>query len=72
MPRDLLLTEIVSAGDRAVAIAQRYTIEQLTANPDARDALLWNMTVLGEDVSQLSQVQRDRHPDLRWNAPVAL
>jgi uncharacterized protein with HEPN domain len=73
MRRDLLLlTEIVSAGDRAVTIAQRYTVELLTANPDARDALLWNMTVLGEAASQISQALRDRTPDLRWNAPVAL
>jgi len=73
MRRDLLLiSEIVAAGDRALAIAKRYTVEQLTTNPDARDALLWNMTVLGEAASQISQDLRSRHPDLPWNAPVAL
>lgn len=46
MRRDLLLmSEIVTAGDRALAIAKRHTVEHLTTNPDARDALLW-MTFL--------------------------
>lgn len=65
MRRDLLFkSEIVTPGDRALAIAKRYTVEQLATNLDARDALLWNMTVLGEAAGQISQDLRSWHPDL--------
>ena len=49
----LLLDEIISAAQRAIDIAMRHAVEDLDTSPDARDALLWNLTVIGEAVNQL-------------------
>jgi hypothetical protein len=48
----LLLDEIISAAQRATDIATRHGVDDWAASPDARDALLWNLTVIGEAVSQ--------------------
>jgi uncharacterized protein with HEPN domain len=44
----------------------------LEANPDLRDALLWNFTVLGEAVAQVSQDLKDAHPEVGWSDPVRM
>lgn len=49
MRRDLLLLEeIAAASRRATDIANRHTVEELAHSLNARDALLWNLTVVGE------------------------
>lgn len=37
-----------------------------------RDALLWNLTVVGEATGQLSADLRDAHPEVPWSQPVRL
>jgi uncharacterized protein with HEPN domain len=42
MPRDvLLLEEMIEAADRAVALVEGLTVEDVTADRMRRDALLW-------------------------------
>lgn len=73
MQRDLLLLdEIAAASRRATDIASRYTAEELTDSLDARDALLWNLTVVGEATGQLSSALRDGYPEVPWSQPVRL
>lgn len=73
MRRDLLLLEeIASASRRATDIANRHTVEELAHSLDARDALLWNLTVVGEATGQLSADLRDAHPAIPWSQPVRL
>ena len=48
----LLLDEIIAASQRAHDIASRHSVEDLATSLDARDALLWNLTVVGEAVGQ--------------------
>jgi uncharacterized protein with HEPN domain len=49
MPRDaLLLTEIIDAGERIVALVSRLDPGDPSRHRDRLDALLWNYTVLGE------------------------
>ena len=68
----LLLDEIVEASTRAIDIASRHSVDSLRDNLDARDALLWNMTVVGEAVGQLPDAIREDHPDVPWSQPVRL
>ncbi|CAB4904227.1 MAG: DUF86 domain-containing protein [Actinobacteria bacterium] len=68
----LLLEEIITAANRATQIAARHTVESLAVNLDARDALLWNLTVVGEAVGQLSDELRAEHPQVPWNQPIRL
>lgn len=42
----------------------------LRASLDARDALLWNLTVVGEASGQLSTALRDAHPEVPWSQPI--
>ena len=68
----LLLDEIITAAQRAIDIATRHGVEDLAASPDARDALLWNLTVIGEAVNQLPEGVRAQYPQVPWNQPVRL
>jgi uncharacterized protein with HEPN domain len=68
----LLLDEIISAAQRATDIATRHAVEDLATSPDARDALLWNLTVIGEAVNQLPDGLRAQHPQVPWSQPVRL
>lgn len=64
MHRDLLLLEEMTAAcRRALEIATRQAVGDLASSPDARDALLGNLTVPGEAPSQVSTALRDAHPD---------
>ena len=68
----LLLDEIVEAARRAIDIATRHSVDSLRDSHDARDALLWNMTVIGEAVGQLPEPMRSDHPEVPWSQPVRL
>ncbi len=59
MQRDrLLLAEIIGAAER---IVERTALD-FDEDRDRRDALLWNFTVLGEAVAQLSEATKAAHP----------
>ena len=68
----LLFDEIIAASLRAHDIASRHSVEDLATSLDARDALLWNLTVVGEAVGQLPDALRAEHPDVPWSQPVRL
>ena len=60
----LLLAEIIDATERIVALTVGRSADEIDADRDCRDALLWNYTVLGEAVSQLSETTKAAHPDV--------
>lgn len=61
MRRDaLLLTEAVTAAVQAHALATETSLEGLADDRLRRDALLWNFTVLGEAISQVSDETKAR------------
>jgi uncharacterized protein with HEPN domain len=66
----LLFDEIIAASLRAHDIASRHSVEDLATSLDARDALLWNLTVVGEAVGQLPDALRAEHPDVPWSQPI--
>ncbi len=71
MQRDrLLLTEVIDAAERLVELTAERTAADFDADRDRRDALLWNFTVLGEAVAQLSEAFKGAHPDVAWSDPV--
>ena len=73
MRRDrLLLTEIVDAVDRILDLTRGHSLRDFESDRDRRDALLWNFTVLGEAVSQLSDETKDAHPGVAWVAPIRM
>ena len=73
MRRDrLLLTEAVGAIDRLIELTSTRAPAEFEDDRDRRDALLWNFTVLGESVAQLTQALKDAHPEIAWSDPVRL
>lgn len=73
MRRDrLVLTEIIDATERIVALAAGRSVDEIDTDRDRRDALLWNYTVLGEAVGQLSEPTKAAHPDVPWSDPVRM
>lgn len=73
MPRDhLFIQEMIEAGERIVAIAERLEPDRPEADRDLLDALLWNFTVLGEACGRVSTELKDSHPAIPWSDPVRL
>jgi uncharacterized protein with HEPN domain len=73
MQRDvLLLTEMIDAAEQAQALADGITAEDLAADRQRRDALLWNFTVLGEAAGQLSDEVKSQFPAINWQQPARL
>ena len=71
MQRDrILLAEIVEAAERIVELTAERTSTDFDDDRDRRDALLWNFTVLGEAVVQLSEATKTAHPHVAWTDPV--
>ena len=71
MQRDrLLLAEVLDAAERIVELTAARIPADFDADRDRRDALLWNFTVLGEAVPQLSEAVKAAHPDVEWSNPV--
>lgn len=73
MQRDrLLIGEIIDAAERLVELTADRTPADFDDDRDRRDALLWNFTVLGEAVGQLSETTTGAHPNVEWSDPVRL
>jgi uncharacterized protein with HEPN domain len=73
MQRDLLLlTEMIDAAEQAQRLVEGITVRQLEPDRQRRDALLWNLTVLGEAADQISEDVRAQFPDVAWQQPQRL
>jgi uncharacterized protein with HEPN domain len=71
MRRDsVLLAEIIEAAERIIELTVNRTASDFASDRDRRDALLWNFTILGEAVTQLSDETKAAHPAVGWNDPV--
>ncbi len=73
MPRDpLLLEEAIEAAPRAVEIVSTRSVDELAADRLRLDALLWNLTILGEAISQLSIESTSPYAAIPWRKPIDL
>lgn len=73
MQRDrLLVAEMIDAADRIIELTTARQASDFEDDRDAREALLWNYTVLGEASSQVSSNLKDAHPEVPWSDPVRL
>lgn len=73
MRRELLLIEeMISAATAANSLVAGISVDDLEADRQRRDALMWNFTVLGEAAAQLDQATKDRFPEIPWLRPARL
>ena len=68
----LLLDEMISAAKRIIELVDDRSTEELEADRDSRDAVLWNYTVLGEAAAQLPAEFVEQHDDVPWRLPAQL
>lgn len=67
MQRDVLILEqMIDAAEETVALVRDGGVDELRADRQRRDAVLWNLTVLGEAAAQLSPELKDRFPEVAW------
>ncbi|MDT7909870.1 DUF86 domain-containing protein [Thermus sp.] len=68
MSRDprLLLEDILLACDRIMAYTQGMDREAFGNDPRTVDAVLRNLTVIGEAVKRLPMAFRESHPQIAW------
>jgi len=73
MQRDvLLIAEMIEAAERAYSLVAGTDIAALNTDRDRREALLWNLTVLGEASAQVSNGVKDRFSTVPWAQPARL
>lgn len=73
MRRDaLVLDEMIDAAEQAHRIVLGADAETLQSDRMRRDAVLWNLTVLGEGVGQVSDDILKAYPDAPWRYAASL
>jgi uncharacterized protein with HEPN domain len=73
MQRDtVLIAEMIDAAERAVEILGDRGADELAGDRLRRDALLWNMAVLGKAAAQVSDATKVANPDVEWRPPSQL
>jgi uncharacterized protein with HEPN domain len=73
MQRDfLLLGEMIEAAEQAQRLVEGYTAAEVGADRMRRDSLLWNLAVLGEAATLVSDETKARFPEIPWRNPTRL
>ena len=74
MPRRelLLICEMIDAAEQAQRLVSGRDVDDIQADRQVRDALLWNFTVLGEAAAQLPDEFKMTHPSVNWARPSQL
>jgi len=73
MQRDrLLIAEMIDAATRVVELVGDLSATDLVADDLRREAVLWNLTVMGEAASQISAELKEAHSELTWSDPIRL
>lgn len=66
MRRDLVfLSEMIDAAEQAMALVAGRSIGDIEGDRRTRDALLWNVTVLGEAANRVSELTQTAFPGFR-------
>jgi uncharacterized protein with HEPN domain len=73
MQRDeALAIDALRACERVLELVAGRSFADFEADVTRNEAVLWNLTLLGESVSQLSGEFRAQHPGIDWRDPIDL
>ena len=62
----LLLFDIKTAIENILEFTKSYTFEQYKSDLKTRHAVERNFEIIGEAVSQIPEIYKDRHPQVGW------
>jgi len=65
-PERLYLSDIVTAADTIARFLHEMDLESLMKSDLHQSALLYQLTIIGEAVSRISEPIRKRHPGIPW------
>lgn len=68
----LLLEEMIDAAARVVELVGDRSACDLDGDDLRREAILWNLTVLGEAASQVSAELKESQSEVTWSDPIRL
>jgi uncharacterized protein with HEPN domain len=60
---------MIDAAERVRDLIGELSVDALRMDTLRREAVLWNITVLGEAAVQISPEVKDRHPEVGWAPP---
>ena len=68
MPRDyrVYLDDIVEAAEHIEEYTSGLSVEVFSRDRKTRDAVLFNLQVVGEAIKKVPEEVRSRHPDVEW------
>lgn len=74
MSRDprLYLDDILDSAHKALAYTQDVTPEQFRANSLVRDAVVYNLQIIGEAASHVPEEVQARYPEIEWRRMIGL
>jgi len=73
MQRDrLLIEEMITAAARVVELVGDRSAGDLDADDLRREAVLWNLIVLGEAATQVSAELKESQSEVTWSDPIRL
>jgi uncharacterized protein with HEPN domain len=73
MLRDVLLLQaMIDSAEQAHVLVEGASVDELGAQRQRRDALLWNFTVLGEASGQVSLDLKEQFAEVPWQQPSRL
>lgn len=74
MSRSLLLycDDILDAIEAIRGYVKGIDFEEFAADPMRRDAVLYQLVIIGEAVRQIPMPVRERHPEIEWRRVVGM
>jgi uncharacterized protein with HEPN domain len=68
MPRDyrVYLDDIIEAAEQIEQYTSGLSLEAFSKDRKTRDAVLYNLQVVGEAIKKVPEEVRSRHPDIEW------
>jgi uncharacterized protein with HEPN domain len=68
MPRDykVYLDDIIEAAEHIEKYTSGLSLEAFSKDRKTRDAVLYNLQVVGEAIKKVPEEVRSRHPDIEW------
>ncbi len=67
-----LLIDMLQSIEKVLEYTAGMDEDSFTANPLTRDAVIYNIQIIGEAASKLSQPLKEAHPEIPWHQLIGM